>query len=109
MRPAVDFLGKTDPHVARLAPDLSGRIGWSGMTAVPGHDKYDLEWSIVRLRPDYVQGFAWGRQDLSRWAEQHYDSVTFRGVGLRLRRGSPAVRWERLAGVAPLSAAPGDR
>jgi arabinofuranosyltransferase len=96
MRPAADFLGKTDPHVARLAPDLSGAISWNGMSTIPGHNKYDLEWSIRHNQPDYVEGFAWGRQDLSRWAEQHYDSVTFHGVGLRLLRGSKAVRWERI-------------
>jgi len=96
MRPAVDFLGKTDPHVARLPPDLSGAIAWNGMSTVPGHNKYDLEWSIRRGRPDYVEGFAWGRQDLSRWAEQHYDSVTFHGVELRLLHGSKAVRWDRI-------------
>ncbi len=96
MRSALDFLGKSDPHVARLAPDLSGRVAWAGMYTVPGHNKYDLGWSIARLRPTYVQGFAWGRQDLSAWARAHYDSVTFAGVGLHLLRGSPAVRWERL-------------
>jgi arabinofuranosyltransferase len=105
MRPAVDFLGKTDPAIARRAPDLSGAVAWSGMSSVPGHNKYDLEWSIVRRRPDFVQSFTWGRQDLRAWGRARYDSVAFRGVGLWLRRDSRAVRWEKLSGSRPDGAA----
>ncbi len=41
-RPAIDFLGKADPRIARLTPDLSRYR--------PGHNKYDLEYSIKELR-----------------------------------------------------------
>jgi len=91
---AVDFLGKSDPVIARLAPDLTGAIAWSGMSSVPGHNKYDLDYSIATLQPTYVQGFRWGRRDLSSWGRAHYDSVGYRGVGLWLRRGATEVRWD---------------
>jgi arabinofuranosyltransferase len=86
----VDFLGKTDPYVAHLQPDL--RFGFHGLSTVPGHNKYDLEYSIVKLRPDFVQVDSWGRQSVRPFVNKHY-----RRVGnLLLLRGSPNVRWDRL-------------
>jgi hypothetical protein len=98
-RPALDFLGKSDPVIARRAPDLSGAISWSGMRSVPGHNKYDLDYSIRRLRPTYVQGLVWGRDDLTEWGRSAYDSVLVWDVGLRLRHGDPRVHWERTRAV----------
>lgn len=86
----VDFLGKTDPHVAHLPPDL--HFGFHGLSTVPGHNKYDLDYSIVQLRPDFVQIDSWGRKSVRPFVNEHY-----RRVGnLLLLRGSPNVRWERL-------------
>ncbi len=98
---AIDFLGKSDPVIARRKPDLTGAVAWGGMNSVPGHNKYDLRYSIVNLRPTYVQGFRWGRQDLSQWARAHYDSVSHKGVTLWLRRGSSDVRWDRFRPQSP--------
>jgi hypothetical protein len=95
--PAIDFLGKADPVVSRLPPDLSGAVAWWGMSSVPGHNKYDLNYSIKTLLPDYVQQFEWGMQDLTGWAPERYDTVTYRGVQLHLLRGSPRVSWSLLA------------
>lgn len=94
--PAIDFLGRSDEYVARLAPDLTGSTGWYGMRSVPGHNKYDLFYSIVRLAPTYVQNVRWGRQDLTVWAETAYVTVVHRGVLLRLRRNDPNVLWEKI-------------
>jgi hypothetical protein len=95
-RPAVDFLGKCDPHVAALAPDLSGAVAWLGMTTVPGHNKYDLRYSLVERRPTYIEGYAWGRQDLGPWATAHYEEAFFEGQRLLLLRDSPLVDWRKL-------------
>lgn len=95
-RRAVDFLGKSDRYIAHLPPDVSGRAGWSGMRSVPGHNKYDLNYSIRSVRPTYVQGFQFGTQDLTQWAEKRYSKVEFEGVSLFLLRGSPKVLWTRL-------------
>jgi len=43
-RPAIDLLGKSDPVIARSP----------GHGFVPGHDKWDYEYSIGRLRPDVI-------------------------------------------------------
>jgi arabinofuranosyltransferase len=95
-RPAVDFLGKCDPHVASLPPDLSGAVAWLGMSTVPGHNKYDLNYSIKELRPTYIEGWAWGRQDLGPWVTRHYEQVVFEGQRLLFLRDSPFVDWRKL-------------
>ncbi|HEX4459109.1 MAG TPA: hypothetical protein VIA18_14125 [Polyangia bacterium] len=84
----VDFLGKIDRHVAQLAPDL--RFGFHGLSTVPGHNKYDLEYSIVQLRPDYVQVDSWGRQSVHAFVASHYQRVG----KLWLLRDSPNIRWD---------------
>lgn len=110
-RRAIDCLGKSDPHVARLAPQMGdGAPPWK-----PGHNKYDLEYSLVQQRPTYVSAFRRGRQDVSPWGETVYERVEFWTPGgreptdhLYLLRGSPQVRWDRLGPERPFRfSAPG--
>lgn len=95
---AVDFLGKSDPIIARLKPDLSGAVSWAGMLSVPGHNKYDLNYSIVELQPTYIQAFSWGEQTVKPWVVDNYLRVEYHGVqGIRtvfLKKDSPFVCWE---------------
>ena len=100
-RRAVDLLGKNDKHIARLAADVSGDVGWRGMNSVPGHNKYDLDYSIKELKPDYVQRLRWGGQDITEWGRSHYVEVTWQGVKLLLLRSSAHVQWEKLGMPAP--------
>ena len=93
-REAVDFLGKSDRYIANLLPDPS--ISWHGMDGVPGHDKYDLNYSIKVLKPTYVQGFKWGTQDLTSYANDHYEKINYKGTRLFLAKNSPLVFWEKL-------------
>ncbi len=81
-RVAIDFLGKSDRHIAQLAPDLSGKVRWNGMRSVPGHNKYDLSYSIATLQPTYVQSFVWGSQNITDWAKPRYTKVQYCGVEL---------------------------
>ncbi len=66
------------------------------MNSVPGHNKYDLNYSIETLQPTYVQGFVWGSQDITEWAKSRYTQVQYRGVTLFLLKDSPAVYWEKV-------------
>lgn len=100
----VDFLGKVDPHVARLAPDLSGAENWFGSGTVPGHNKYDLRYSILERRPSYVQTAHWGTQALD--LAGLYVRGWRRGRGYLLRKDDPAVNWDALDAVTPLPGAP---
>lgn len=95
-RKAYDFLGKNDSYIARLPPDVSGKIGWNGMNSVPGHNKYDLNYSIKTLRPTCVQKLIWGSQDLTEWAKDKYVKVGFAGGSLFLLKDSPAVSWGKI-------------
>ena len=97
-RAGVDFLGKSDPFIARLKPDLSGAVSWAGERSVPGHNKYDLEYSIVQLQPTYIQAFSWGSQTVKPWVEINYVRVEYHSAfdtrTVFLRKDSPYVCWE---------------
>jgi hypothetical protein len=94
-RTAIDFLGKNDKYIAGLQPDLSGAVGWFGMVSVPGHNKYDLEYSIETLLPTYIQGTLWGQDDVSEWANTHYTTIKYSGQYIQLLRNSSAVLWDQ--------------
>ena len=90
----VDFLGKCDKHIATLTPDLT--LGFDGLPTTPGHNKYDLHYSIEKLQPDVLQLTAWGHDNVTSYVIAHY-------VGyhdLWFRRNSPRIRWE-LIGMRP--------
>ena len=95
-RKAIDFLGKSDKYIASLPPDMSGSVGWNGIGSVPGHNKYDLIYSIIKLKPTYVEDVKWGLQDLTDWARTNYVPVHYKGVDLLLLKDSPDVLWEKV-------------
>ncbi len=95
-RKAVDFLGKSDRYIAHLAPDISGKTAYSGMYSVPGHNKYDLNYSIKALQPTYIQYYAWGGQNLLAWLPEKYVLVTYKGTSMYLLKDSPDVLWSKL-------------
>jgi hypothetical protein len=96
-RYAIDFLGKTDSHIAHLQPELGGASRRGSMLTWPGHNKYDLEYSIGQLMPTYVQQFDWGRQHLSQLKNAAYQEGQYRGIRLWLLKASPDVLWSELA------------
>jgi hypothetical protein len=97
-RYGVDFLGKSDLIIARHKPDLSGAVSWAGMRSVPGHNKYDLNYSIVQLQPTFIQAFSWGEQTVKPWVVKNYLRVEYHGaLGVKtlfLKKDSPYVCWE---------------
>lgn len=95
-RPAHDMLGRTDAYIAALPADISGAVAWNGMNSVPGHNKYNLDYSIKQLRPTYIEASAWGGQDITDWVSRYYAKVTYRGVQLWLLKGSADVNWQLL-------------
>jgi hypothetical protein len=84
---AIDFLGKSDSHIANLPP--RGGFG-------PGHDKYDLDYSIKALKPTYVQAWAWAEQSVWSWVDTHYVWGRYESVFLLLRKDAPEVLWDRI-------------
>jgi arabinofuranosyltransferase len=98
---AIDYLGKCDKYIAQLPPDTSGKISWNRMQSVPGHNKYDLNYSIIKLQPTYALCFVWGGQNISQWATTHYVQVQYKGIPLNLLKDSNDVHWERAVAVRP--------
>lgn len=95
-REAIDFLGKSDKYIAQLPPDRSGILYWGGMVSPPGHSKYDLNYSIKKFEPTFVQFFKYGSQNLMQWAATKYVLVERDGVYLFLLKGSPSVIWNKV-------------
>ncbi len=91
----IDYLGKTDAYIASQPPRL-GTVRISIMRNHPGHVKYDLEYSIIWLLPDYSEMFQWGEENVYRYAYRQYAYGAYQGVILFLRLDSPQVRWDRV-------------
>jgi arabinofuranosyltransferase len=87
----VDVLGKSDRHIARLRPPPPVCSG----TVSPGHNKYDLDYSIGKLRPDVIyDGLTSARYQpgIFEFVQKHYVQ---RGP-FWFRRDSRLVHWDRL-------------
>lgn len=90
---AVDLLGKSDERIARLQPDLSGWVSWNGLMSVPGHNKYDLQYSICELLPTHIQVARFGKQDFRPFVAERYTELAGPSGGHYLLNGSPLVKW----------------
>jgi hypothetical protein len=101
-----DALGKTEPHIAALPGRTSP--SWGGMNGVPGHNKYDLSYSIAGKLPDYVQFVRWGEEDLTAFAAERYVLARHGDAELCLLRGSDKVLWEQVRIVGACGAHPFD-
>src|SRR5262249_741834 len=95
----IDLLGKCDPVIAQLpiGPRVPGFVEGS----LPGHNKYDLDYSLKAKRPTAIQwvqprACAWGAQDLSQWCHANYDEVAVPAGPFLLDKQSPLVRRELL-------------
>jgi hypothetical protein len=91
----IDILGRCDPDVARLPVQTSARDREFGAERLPGHNKFNLEYSVKELRPTYLQYGSWGGQSVELWAEENYTTVWHEsGISVRLLRSDPSVRWD---------------
>jgi hypothetical protein len=86
-RPVIDLLGKNDRYIAHLPMHRGPGLRWF----FPGHLKWDLEYSMGRLRPDVVEQ-PWIRtdQELKPWLAD-FDELDIDGVVLYLRKDSDRV------------------
>ncbi len=90
-RRAIDFLGKSDKYIASLPAHLD--------MSLPGHNKFDLAYSIRKLMPTYIQDFERGKENLKPWVMKHYLRVNYAtqygDITLILRRDDPSIDWEK--------------
>lgn len=108
-RYSIDPLGKMDSYIAHLTPDLSGALTSSrGMYSVPGHNKYDLNYSFKEKKPDvigylsfYGHTCTWARDNLEDWCKNNYYLVEYRGAKVFLRKDSKNILWGKLGASNP--------
>lgn len=89
-----DMLGKSDKVIARQStrkpPELVGIN--SLIRFVPGHLKYDYEYSIKTLKPDVVTNLYFEREKIIFYMDKNYDLKTINGVSLYLKKNSKFIR-----------------
>lgn len=90
-RRAIDLLGKNDPVIARLPPAIS--------TFVPGHNKWDLRYSIGVLQPDLACDLPRRLGDTAYLGELGYRAI---GGTCFIRPGARADEPSLRAGIAAL-------
>ena len=87
----VDVLGKSDRTIARMPT-----VYVAGRNVVPGHKKYDLYYSIQKLRPDVIyDALRWSRYQPGIFEFVTKNYVQRGSFSLWYRRDSPHVHWER--------------
>jgi hypothetical protein len=96
-RKAIDFLGKSDKYIASLPAHL--------YFPIPGHNKFDLSYSIRKLQPTYIQDFEWGKENLKPWVVDNYIRLNYAtpiaDITLILRRNDPSVNWAKGKKIIP--------
>ncbi|RJP81012.1 MAG: hypothetical protein C4524_02625 [Candidatus Zixiibacteriota bacterium] len=95
-RPAVDFLGKNDRHIARLPARLPA--GGDLLTGLrPGHTKWDYDYSIRTLQPDLVlQTYGLNRPEAEAYFHPDYEKRIIAGYSFQVLKGSPRIAWEEV-------------
>lgn len=92
-RTAVDLLGKSDPVIAHMPPVIP--------EFVPGHNRWDLRYSIGQLRPDLACNLPRRPGELAYLASQTYHSI---GSTCFVRPGAHLDEARLAAGLARLDA-----
>jgi hypothetical protein len=93
-RPSVDLYGKSDKHIARLEVPAGDEFR-------PGHNKFDLAYSIRTYRPDIVQQgpfLGWSRADQALLDQEGYINVRSGRFSLTVLRSSTRVDPRLLTG-----------
>ena len=95
-RRGVDFLGKMDPTIAKGDPhrDVVPSMISQGARMWPGHAKYDLQYSVMKLKPDVVERMKWFDEDLRGWGIRHYRQLKVGPNSLYLRKESTSIHWD---------------
>lgn len=67
-RRAIDILGKNDRYIAHLDARVTEEF-------LPGHNKWDYNYSIKSLSPDVIVELWKNREEIQRYVEQNYTTV----------------------------------
>lgn len=95
-RYSIDLLGKSDVEVAHTQPHLGGLFDFDYR---PGHDKWDLAYSIGTYAPDVIAQSWEGEgyiDDLLPAIKGKYLRVKVENYPMWLKKDSPNVYWEKV-------------
>jgi hypothetical protein len=89
----IDILGKTDKHIARQRPRMGLSID-DYEKFRPGHNKYDIDYSIKTFHPDVIMGLWGDTASLASYLNNSYQYLGQVRFGeLRLRKNSTNILW----------------
>ena len=91
---SIDMLGRVDKTIAREPRrpfanpwnKYEGRPRNYQMAGWPGHDKYNLDYSLGEKLPDFIERAQWGKDSLSPELLSQYQITEVEGVELLLRK-----------------------
>lgn len=97
-RPLIDMFGKSDRVIATGPPAIDPQTG-AAYPFIPGHNKWDYEYSIHLLRPDVVFQLGDDRGSVEgRILEWGYERRCLSDGWISyFRTDSPSVRWDELS------------
>ena len=89
-----DMLGKSDKVVAREKARSPHELLEVNplIRFVPGHLKYDYEYSIKALKPDVVTNLYFEKEQIVPYMEKYYELKNIDGVNLYLKKNSKFVK-----------------
>jgi len=97
-REGIDMLGKADKVIARSQPHANGG-SFDNVDEIfrPGHNKWDYQHSIVKLRPDIVAQIWGSSQEMDPYLQAGgYEYFRVDGFPLYLRVDSEHVLWDEV-------------
>lgn len=93
-RPAIDLLGKNDAYIANQKPNFDDFIGEWNSSFYPGHNKWDLNYSLTFLKPDMLAQ-SWGSKPIQNFGYKIFCLVdTNRSYFIKIT--SNKINWEKL-------------
>ncbi len=93
-RTYIDLLGKNDRVIAH-GPSKVDPLDQSGAGFRPGHNKWDLNYSILTLKPDVIVQ-TWGNANEWASATRDYLPLSIDGYQFLVRKNSPYILWQKL-------------
>lgn len=99
-RDGIDFLGKSDKYIAHLEPHIEPIKPKDGLIFYPGHNKYDLRYTIIKLQPDVLERADWGSESVYDDVDFNYGFVVYKGTEYLVKNNSENIKWELVTKIA---------
>jgi len=90
----IGILGKTDPFISHKKVNIKNYKGF-----IPGHNKWDYNHSIVKLKPDIVAQLWRKQEEIMPYLNEHYVKAKIDHHVIYCRKNSPNINWEKLKNI----------